>query len=105
MLLLLVAGAAQAITVQASQNPSTNGTFSNSASISGYYTTWTSNAASGLADLVITTGGNLAMCQQSVSTSGYGTLLALKTSTTDHTAESLTLTAPDGYMSPITAGR
>lgn len=96
-LLLLVAGVANAITVQVSLNPSSNGTFSGeSSAVSGYYTTWTSNAASGLAGLTITTGGKLAMCQKDVNVSGYGNLLALKT-TTANTSEDITITAPIGY--------
>ena len=96
-LLLLVAGVGNAVTVQVSLNPSTNGTFSGeSTAVSGYYTTWTSNAASGCAGLALTTGGNLAMCEQNVSSYG-GNLLALKT-TSSSTAENLIITAPAGYF-------
>ena len=96
-LLLLVAGVSQAVTVQVSLNPSANGTFSGSStSLSGYYTTWTSNDASGCAGLTLTTGGTLAMCGQDVSSYG-GNLLALKT-TTGSTAEDLVITAPADYF-------
>lgn len=96
-LLSMVVGVAKAITVNVSLNPSTNGTFSGeSSAVSGYYTTWTSNAASGLAGVVITTGGKLAMCQQTVNSYG-GNLLALKTSSSN-TEENIVITAPEDYV-------
>ena len=85
------------VTVTIAQHPDTNGEFATAAATTDYYTTWTSKEASGLAGLTITTGGNLGMCYQDVSSaSGYGYLLALKT-TSITTAEALTVTAPTGY--------
>ncbi|MBQ7571824.1 MAG: hypothetical protein IJT19_06245, partial [Bacteroidaceae bacterium] len=81
-----------------SVDPATNGSFTTGATSSGYYTTWTSNAESGCAGLVITTSGNLGMKSQFVNSDTYGTVLALKTTTTGgETAEDLTITAPTGY--------
>lgn len=80
--------------VTVSPNPSTNGTFSTAAGISGYYTTWTSGAASGQAGLTITTSGNLAMSQQNAYSKN---LLGLKT-TTENSRENFTITAPTGYV-------
>ena len=101
MLLLMIMGVvgAKAETVNVSLNPTTNGTFSNGAFVSGYYTTWTSNTTSGVEGLTITTNGNLGMCQQNVNVNvnGYGNLLAFKT-TTANSAENITFTAPTGYL-------
>lgn len=97
MLLLMIMGVvgAKAETVTVSLNPLTNGSFSSNATLSGYYTTWTSNAASGVEGLTITTSGNLGMSQQNVSSYG-GNLLAFKT-TTVNTKEDIVITAPSGY--------
>ena len=86
-------GWAADVTVTIAQSPSTTGDFSVDASISGYYTKWT---AKGDVALVLTTSGNLAMSQQTSGTSGYGTMLALKT-TTSNANEALTITAPANY--------
>lgn len=85
----------KAETVTVSLNPLMNGSFSSNATLSGYYTTWTSNAASGVEGLTITTSGNLGMSQQNVSSYG-GNLLAFKT-TTVNTKEDIVITAPSGY--------
>jgi len=78
--------------------PVTNGSFTTDAAVSGYYTTWTSNAESGVAGLVLTTGGNLGMKSHDVGVTTYGTVLALQTNTTGgETAEDFTITAPAGY--------
>ncbi|MBQ1667281.1 MAG: hypothetical protein II063_04835, partial [Prevotella sp.] len=97
MLLLMIMGVVgvKAETVTVSLNPLTNGSFSSNATLSGYYTTWTSNAASGVEGLTITTSGNLGMSQQNVSSYG-GNLLAFKT-TTVNTKEDIVITAPSGY--------
>lgn len=87
----------KAETVNVSLNPTTNGIFSNNATVSGYYKTWTSNATSGVAGLTITTSGNLGMCQQNVNVNGYGNLLGFKTTSTN-SAEDITITAPTGYL-------
>ena len=99
MLLLMIMGVvgAKAETVNVSLNPTTNGIFSNNATVSGYYKTWTSNATSGVAGLTITTSGNLGMCQQNVNVNGYGNLLGFKTTSTN-SAEDITITAPTGYL-------
>ena len=99
LLLMIMGGAmgAKAESVTVAQNPTTNGVFSISASVSGYFTTWTSNATSGVEGLTITTSGNLGMCQQDVSVNGYGNLLAFKTSS-GNTAENVTFKAPEGYL-------
>ena len=99
MLLLMIMGVVgvKAETVNVSLNPTTNGIFSNNATVSGYYKTWTSNATSGVAGLTITTSGNLGMCQQNVNVNGYGNLLGFKTTSTN-SAEDITITAPTGYL-------
>ena len=97
---LLVAGAMLPVnaqtTVNVSLKPATNGTFSTGATVTDYYTTWTSNASSGLVGLTITTSGNLGMCEQNVSSYG-GNLLAFKT-TTSNTDEDIVITAPVGFV-------
>ena len=81
-----------------SVDPNTKGVFANVAAPDGYFTTWTSNAESGLEGLIISTSGNLGIKSQYVNTTNYGTVLALKTTTSGgETPENFTITAPTGY--------
>ncbi len=103
LLTTLLTGAGTALatdyTVKVAGTPSTYGSFTTSSTVTDYYTTWTSNASSGLAGLTIVAAEGLGMSEQAGYNKEGGTPtgdLALKAAA-ESTDYDLVITAPSGY--------